>query len=184
MLIEKSNTIKKFATAFINNYEKEINKDYIDKIENLIGCLKENKILLAIISRPSLSEEKKDEIIDSISKKLPISTQIKKLIYVLIHKSKTDLLIGILKKIILIHKQKTGIQKFLISTSHELDEPQKNKVAKFLESKIGNAIEISFRIDKSLISGIKIKSPTILLEHSVSKKIREFKKILLREEIW
>ena len=184
MLIEKNVVIKKFAIAFLNNYENKINKEYIKNLEELIKYLRKNKILKAVISRPSLSKEKKDEIINLIAQKLNIPGEIKKLVFVLLNRGEIDLFIEIIRKIVSISKQKAGIHKFNVSTSHELEEKEKNKIIKFLSSSIVNSVEINFEIDRSLISGIKIKSQTMLLENSASKKMKEFRKTLQREEIW
>lgn len=182
MLIIEYALAKKYAHAFLNIYKKKFNPEYVKKLEEFALFLNKNHFFQATLSIPSIPLSKKQEIVERISQKLNLSPCIKKLILVLLNHGRIELINNIFSKILLLYKQYQNEQFFIVDSSHELTQKEKNKITDFIKSKVDSHLIMSFNIDQTLISGIRIKSDNFLLEHSIAKQLKIIKQTLLRQE--
>lgn len=182
MIIVESHIAKKYASAFLNVYEKKCDDSCMKALLNFSNFLHINHMYLATLNIPSLSIEKKKSIIDSVSKKLLLPESIKTLTLLLLKDKRVDLLDEVLKKIIFLHKQRVSEHSFVVSSSHDLTSEEKESVITFIKSQISNSVKTSFTIDKSLISGIKIEGNTFRWERSIAKELRNIEQKLSRQE--
>lgn len=87
----------------------------------------------------------------------------------------------VIKKILFLHRQQEKKYHFVVSSSHELSREERQRIEEFIMAQIENHISTTFVVDKSLISGIRIKGKRFLWERSIAKQLRNIKQKLSRE---
>lgn len=182
MIVLESQLAKKYAVAFLNVHAEDCFPEHeagLIKFEQFVST---QKIFQATLSLPSLSLEKKEEIINQVAQKLQLPPCIERLPLILLKHKRLDLLNSILKKIMLLYKQREKQHHFHVSTSHELATEEKEAVIKFIKTFVKNNVATSFDIDKMLISGIRIKGTKFLWERSIAKQLRDIERTILRRE--
>ena len=182
MIVLESQLAKKYASAFLNVCEKENHEVHLEIVSTFYDFITSNKVFQAILNLPSISIEKKHAIIEHVSQKLYLCKNINRLVFLLLEDKRIDMLGEILKKIILLRKQKLKEHHFFVSVSHEVTEKEKNQILKFIKSLVDTEVTASFIVDVSLIGGIKIKGNTFLWERSIEKQLREIEQTILRRE--
>ena len=90
----------------------------------------------------------------------------------LINDKRAGLFDFVLKQITLLYKRRNKILSFTISTAHPLTQEAVESVKQFLERVTGCDIIYEYKIDKSLIAGMRLQSETLLWEHSVKKNLQ------------
>lgn len=185
MIVSESKLAKKYATAFLNVCKKEGHTVHTEILSTFANFVTSNKVFQATLSLPSLSYDKKTEIIELVTKKLQLSSSLKKLIFLLLKDKRIDLLGIVLRKILLLHRQQQQKHHFHVSTSHKISDSEKEAILNFIKTLVSNKVTASFDVDITLLSGIKIKGNTFLWERSIAKQLRKIEqKILRREELW
>ena len=183
MLTQIDSVAKKYAIAYLNLYINELTTKMVDDLGRLKNFLYKNKKLYAYLSIPKLSLKMKLTFIDRLCNTFNLAQGEIKLIRLLVEQGRIEILDATLKRIIEEYHIKTGVVLLNVYTSHETSDAQKIIIKNFVYNLIRQKTEIKFFIDKSLINGIKIKSSTLLWEHSVRKHIKKFKNNLFQQAI-
>lgn len=174
MIVKKYDvTAKKYAQAYLNLHNKVITVSYALSLNKLQEFLTENSKFLAYLSIPNLTLEIKEKILSDIFEKFNIEHTIKKLIHVLVEHRRIELFAEVIGHVLHEYKKRNNILTFTITSSHELNDTQKEKLVSFLEKKTKATIIPSFAIDEELISGIKIHGETLLFEDSLAKRLNQ-----------
>ena len=180
MMVLESTLAKKYAVAFFRIYRPD--EPHMKALTTLRNYLSSNKVFKAILNLPSLSRKEKEKIVDHVAAKLQLPKCIIKLIKVLLQHKRIELIDEVVNKVFFLHKKRERKFHFAVSTSHELTPAEQEAVTSFIKTLVPNHIVTTFTIDPTLISGIKIKSDTLLLERSIAKQLRNIEKNLVRQD--
>ncbi len=178
-MYKSANIAAKYATAFFNVFEKNIDEKLTSEIQHSYLLLSANPNILYFFSFPNLRFEERNRISDLLLKKLNLPDFFKKLTDLLIKDNRMYLLKDILHDIVSIYFEKNKIASFEVSSVVELKNNDKETIENFLVKKLNKEIILNFKIDKKLIAGIKIKSNNLLWEYSVARQLDELKKQIL-----
>ena len=185
MIVLESKLAKKYALAFLNVYAQKCTPDYMKRIAAYADFVTKNTMFQATLNIPSLSKKTKELIIEHVKQKVQMPKSIQKLTHLLLKEKRIDLLAGILKKILFIHKQREQKHHFTVSSSHELTAKEQEIVTNLIKKQVLNHVSTSFTLDTSLISGIRIEGNTLKWERSITKQLRSIEqKIVRQEELW
>lgn len=184
MLTQIDSISKKYAIAYLNLYFNQMTDDAISNLIKLKKFLYKNKKFHAYLGIPKLSVETKINFIDRLCKAFNLSENEINFIHVLIKQKRIELINPIFKKIIELYYIQKNIFLVNVCTSCTINDKQKSIIINFVHNLIKKEdIKINFCVDKNLISGIKIKSNTLLWEHSVRKHLKILKNNLLQQAI-
>jgi len=178
MIVLESKLAKKYAVAFLNTFcdatdeKKRCSLNDIDSLHKLHTFISGDKIFQAVLSLPSLTTDQKQKIIVHVADTLHLEQCATRLMMLLLKDKRIDLLDEILKKIFFLQKKRAQKYHFDVTTSHELTPDEQQAVTNFIKTLVPNHITATFTIDTNLISGIKIKGDTLLLERSIAKQLR------------
>jgi len=185
MIILESKLAKKYAVAFLNVYGETCLPQHRSSIITFTKFVAGHKIFQMVLSLPSLTFEKKREVIKVVMNKLDLPGCIEKLILLLLKHKRIDLIASVLEKILQLNKARAKEHHFSITTSHTLEKKEQDAMVEFIKHSIDRKVVASFDLDPSLISGIRIKGSGYLLERSIAKQLETIdQKILRREELW
>lgn len=188
MIVVESKIAKRYATAFLRVTETQ--PALMETLGAFLHFLKTHSIFLATLNVPSISLEKKIEVIEKVleKQKLIQVPACKKLILLLLKDKRIDLLEEVLKKIIALYKQWEKKHHFTVTTSHSLEEEEEVTVLNFIQEQLTlkglspKDVTANFVVDPSLISGIRIAGNTFLWERSIAKQLRTLEQKILRQE--
>ena len=119
-----------------------------------------------------LPEQVKLNAIDMLCDRFSLPEGCKKLCLLLIKDQRISLLHDIFIFILLLREKDLKIMHFKLSSSVELSDSQKKQIEQFLDKQIDGSIDCVYRIDTSLIAGIRLQSRSLLWEQSVKKRLR------------
>ena len=74
-----------------------------------------------------------------------------------------------------IENEKKGSIKTEITSAKNLDNIQKDKIYKQLQSKLGQKLLVKYTVDESIIGGLIIKYGSIMIDSSLINKINKIK---------
>jgi F-type H+-transporting ATPase subunit delta len=181
MLIGTSKLSKKYAQAFLNVFFDQITSDCIVKLERVEDFLKKNRFFFIYLKVPSISIDKKREVLNKFINFFALCAPVKKLTFLLLEQGRIDFLDDIIEKIIKLYRVRKDIQFFRIYVSHSLSEQEKERIIRFVKSLASKDVISKFIIDPKLITGIRIQSDSFLWERSVSKQLREVKRSIFKQ---
>ena len=84
----------------------------------------------------------------------------------------------ILEKFIKLSSKRKGKIDATLISSKNLSQDERNIISKEISKAIKSNIEFTFKVDKSLISGIKIQVGSLLIDTSVRNKLKRIKQLM------
>jgi F-type H+-transporting ATPase subunit delta len=180
-MIQNSIIAKRYACAFLNQYENLVQEEYYESLTDFSLFLKKNRWLYAYLSITSINEETKVNVIDKLHRNILPKQYTENLITLLSKDKRISLLGSILEQIVVQHRLRENIMHFSVTSAQPLSDEQQQKINEHLMNLAKNRVLIEFSIDPALIEGIRIQSPTLLWEHSIAQLLRKFNHSLLRQ---
>lgn len=179
MYVNNVQVASKYASAFLNLFINKIDEKSFLNIVTAFEFIQANSNFISFFSLPSLKVSDKNEFIEKFLIKFDLILDFQKLMDILIKQNRLFLLKDILREIILLYQYKTEIFLFDISSAHSLDAVQLKEIKYFIERKTRKKVIESYKIDKSLIAGLKIKSHGLLWQYSINNKLQKIKQQIL-----
>lgn len=90
----------------------------------------------------------------------------------LIHDKRLWLFKDVIKSMSMLYRHHNNIEQCSLASSHQLDQQQRDDICRFLESALGKKIIYSYKVNKSLIAGIRARGNSFIWEHSIARKLR------------
>ena len=84
-----------------------------------------------------------------------------------------------MKKFIELSLKRKGKVDALLTSSKDLSQEEKNNINKEISKSINSNIDFSYKTDNSLISGVKIQVGSLLIDTSVSNKLKRIKQSMI-----
>ena len=179
MAIEFEIIAKKYARAFLNANHTTISNKTIEQCAKLAQFLTTHKNILPWLSLTLVPPEKKIAFLERVIAALSLDTSIKILIGTLYKHKRVLYLCAVVKNIIKEYQKRRGIVIFAVSTSHPLQDDEKQRIIDFIQHEVpGKTVQTEFAVNPALISGIRIKSDSLLWERSISKLLHHVKQSL------
>jgi F-type H+-transporting ATPase subunit delta len=97
------------------------------------------------------------------------------LLILLAEKSREKLLLDITRSFISLYKKHHGIIDVKVETAFELDEDQKTKLLKVLESETGKKVQMDLNVQKELMGGLTVRIDDTIIDGSVKYKLSQLK---------
>lgn len=86
----------------------------------------------------------------------------------------------VLKQLCEEYKLRNKITSFVISSSHDLKAEELSEITQFLVRLTNHEIMSDYKIDKSLIAGIRLQSNTGIWEYSIRKQLAQMQQLIAR----
>ncbi len=157
---------------------KEIEKTEID-VKKFQLLLKNSEELKNFIHNPTLSSENQNTAISLLSEKLNFSKNLKNFFFLLIKKRRIFFTSKILDSFLRLCLKKRGEIKASLISSKELSENELETIRKDLSLSMGSTIMFDYRIDKSLIGGLKLQLGSFMIDTSIKNKLKKLEERML-----
>ncbi len=97
----------------------------------------------------------------------------------IINKRRIYFLDKILEKFIKLSSKRKGKIDATLISSKELSQSERSKMDEEISKVIKSKIDFTYKTDKSLISGVKIQVGSLLIDTSVSNKLKRIKQTMI-----
>ena len=176
--------------AYINGYalallslskeEKKL-KAYKEQSLALIEAFELNEDYIGVLNTKSIPvETRRDLAKKAFGKK--ISKNILNFMFLLIERSKVNLAIPVLKKLVKLINEDMNIDEGTVYSVIPLSKLEVTKIEKKTSTILGKKVVLINKIDKELISGIKVIVQDEVIEDSVISRFEQLRQTLLERE--
>lgn len=153
------------------NKLEEVKGD-MDVIIEIIGSSRELRLLL---TSPVIGEHKKEAVLKEIFAG-SISELTFRFMSIILSKGREGQLEGIAHGFINLYRIHKGIEEAMVTSAHALSEAQRKEIREKLHSITGHSIEITEKVDPSLIGGVKIRVGDKEYNGSVAYQLDQLKR--------
>ena len=173
-------TSERYALALLELANENSEVGNIEK--NVLIFLKaceENSEFFNFLKKPTYQLEIQSKVFNKISDVLKLSRTFNNFLQFIIKKRRIYFLYNILKSFIKLNTKEKGIVNAVLTSSKDLSEEEKNKINTEISKAISSTVNFSYKIDKKLISGVKVQVGSLLIDTSVSNKLKKFKQTMI-----
>ena len=175
-------TAERYALALFELASESSELETIEKkIKSLLEICRGNPDFLTFLKNPTYKIETQQKIFKDISNIMNLNSTLKNFLKFIIIKRRIYFLYKILEKFIKLNAKKKGIIEATLISSKALSNDEKNKISDQISKSIRSNVNFSFSIDKSLISGVRIQVGSLMVENSVSNKLKRIKQTMIEK---
>ncbi|MCM1175555.1 MAG: ATP synthase F1 subunit delta [Blautia sp.] len=157
--------------------------DLLDEIGQLQKILKENDEFGRLMTHPKINKDEKIQVVTNVFKGR-ISDELLGFLTIIISKDRYQEIDGILEYFLTEVKKYKGIGVATVTTAVPLRADQCKKVEqKLLDTTDYKSMEIQYKQDAALIGGMVIRIGDRVVDSSISTKLNELQKELLKVQI-
>ncbi len=181
-------TNKSFSTETSERYSRalfEVSKesDEIDKVENDIKnfqtLLNSSEVVKNFVQDPTQSISQQINVINFITEKLNFSKNLKNFFSLLIKKRRIFFIKKISESFLRLCSHKRGEIKASLISSKKLTESELSSISKDLSKTMGSTLKFDYKVDESLIGGLKLQLGSFMIDTSIKNKLKKYEQMML-----
>ena len=160
-------------------YELSIETNSIDEIQDQAKSIKKAletiKEFNSFIKNPLFKQVDQTKMLNAFVKEFDLNPILGKFLRFLVSKRRLFYLDKILKDFILYCSFKKGEIEAKLISAKDLKEDEVNNIKNDLFAKFGSKINLNYKVDKDLISGLIIQVGSIMIDNSMKNKLKQIK---------
>ena len=160
-------------------YELSIETNSIDEIQDQAKSIKKAletiKEFNAFIKNPLFKQIDQTKMLNAFVEEFNLNPILGKFLRFLVSKRRLFYLDKILKDFILYCSFKKGEIEAKLISAKDLKEDEVNNIKNDLFAKFGSKINLNYKVDKDLISGLIIQVGSIMIDNSMKNKLKQIK---------
>ena len=175
-----SETANRYALALYELAKENSELEIIEKdINEFLDVYNTSEDLKNFIKNPTQSQSNQLEILKKISIEMSLSKIIKSFLSVLVTKRRIFFLNTIFKQFLLLTSKKRGEIKASLISSKSLTKDELNNLNTEISKVLGTVINLDYKVDESLIGGLKIQVGSLMVDTSIKNKLKNYEQIML-----
>ena len=173
-------TSERYARALfeIANESSELVKTENSLIE-FLNIYNSSSELVNFLKNPTQSNKSQLEAINIISNKLVFSKNLNNFLYLLVEKKRIFFVKKIILNFLKLCSEKRGELKASLVSSKTLSAEELDEISSQFSQSIGSKINFEYRVDESLIGGVKIQLGSLMVDTSIKNKLNKYKQLML-----
>ena len=173
-------TSERYALALFELVNENSEVDAVEaSIIFLLETFKKNPEFQSFLKNPTYQQEAQSKIFIEISKILKLNKTLQNFLQLIISKRRIYFLDKILEKFVKLNLKRKGNIEALLISSKDLSQDERNNINQEISKAIKSNINFTYKTDKSLISGVKIQLGSLLIDTSVSNKLKRIKQTMI-----
>ena len=148
-------------------------------MKSLNKLLSDNSDFKRIISTPTVAKEDKKNVIFAIADKNNFSQTLKKFLGFVAIKNRLFFLAKIIDSFLNLVSNNKGELKAKLISSKELSAEEQKKIQDELSENFKSSLNIDYKYDPDLITGLIIQVGSVMVDTSVRTKLKKLEKIML-----
>ena len=175
-----SETANRYALAL---YELAIEKSEMEIVEKnvneLLNAYNTSEDLKNFIKNPTHSQSKQLEVLNKISDNLNFSKIMRNFLGVLVIKRRIFFIDKIFINFLSLASKQRGELKASLISSKNLTNEELESLNKDLSQTMGAPIAFDYKVDESLIGGLKMQIGSLMIDTSIKNKLKKYKQTML-----
>tara|TARA_B100002051_G_C16726311_1_gene635547 strand:+ start:1031 stop:1588 length:558 start_codon:yes stop_codon:yes gene_type:complete len=173
-------TSERYALALLELANENSEVEDIEKnVFFLLKIFKENSDFQNFLKNPTYQLEVQIKVFKEILKVIKLNKILENFLQFIIKKRRIYFLDKILETFIKLNSKRKGIVKAVLVSSKDLSQAEKNRINQEISKSINSIVDFNYKIDKSLISGVKVQLGSLLIDTSVSNKLKNLKQLMI-----
>ena len=173
-------TSERYALALFELANENSELDGIEKnILLLLEICKKNPEFISFLKNPTYQLEVQTKIFTEVCNIIGCNKTLNNFLQLIIKKRRIYFLDKILEKFIKLSSKRKGKIEAILISSKNLSQDEKNNINNEISKSIKSNIDFTYKIDKNLISGVKIQVGSLLIDTSVSNKLKRIKQSMI-----
>ena len=169
---------KEYALAlFFALAEEGREEEGSENLSLIVSLLEEEPEYLSMLSSPALSMTEKKELISEAFGSM--EETVLSLLMILCENGRIGLLPRVIGEYERLHRAASDEVEAVITSAVALTESQKEKLLSRLEEKLQKKVFPLYRLDPSLIGGVKVEADGVCFDGSVKKRLSEIKDVMI-----
>tara|TARA_B100001059_G_C17598654_1_gene458378 strand:+ start:66 stop:623 length:558 start_codon:yes stop_codon:yes gene_type:complete len=148
----------------INNFQTIFNND--PKIKNFI-------------QNPTHNIETQNKVLNILSEKLGFTKNLENFFLLLIKKRRMFFVKKITDSFLKLCSKNRGEIKASLISSKELSSNELKNISEELSSSMGSTIKFDYKVDQSLIGGLKLQLGSYMIDTSIKNKLKKYEQTML-----
>ena len=149
----------------------DIEKD----VKMIIESLQASRELTLFFSNPVISSEKKISIINELFEG-KVSPLMLDYLHLLIDRKRENIILDLLQDFVQLKNDNDGIVDAVFETTVDIDDKEKEKLTRKIEDHLNLKINPTFKINKDLIGGFRVKYKDTIIDASIKRQLEVMKK--------
>ena len=181
-------TNKSFSTETSERYSRalyEVSKEAgnLEKTEadvkNFINLFESSSEIKNFIQNPTHVIETQNKAINILSEKLDFTKNLKNFLLLLIKKKRIFFVKKITNDFLKLCSKNRGEIKASLISSKELSSNELENIGKELSTSMGSTIKFDYKVDQSLIGGLKLQLGSFMIDTSIKNKLKKYEQRML-----
>ncbi len=173
-------TSERYALALFELANESSEVEVVEKnILLFLEICEKNIEFSNFLKNPTHQLEIQSKVFFEISKIMKFNKKFNNFLQLIIKKRRIYFLEHILKKFIKLSSKSKGKIEAILVSSKDLAENEKENINNEISKAIKSNIDFTYKVDKSLISGVKIQVGSLLIDTSVSNRLKKIKQSMI-----
>ena len=181
-------TNKSFSTETSERYSRalyEVSKETGDlekteaDVRNFINLFESSSEIKNFIQNPTHVIETQNKAINILSEKLDFTKNLKNFLLLLIKKKRIFFFKKITNNFLKLCSKNRGEIKASLISSKELSSNELENIGKELSVSMGSTIKFDYKVDQSLIGGLKLQLGSFMIDTSIKNKLKKYEQRML-----
>ncbi len=177
-----SETSDRYALALYEIGKENNDLEKLSKNLTLVKSLYDtNTDFVSFVKNPTYLKNQQNEMVNSLSDLMKFDLTLKNFLLLLIKKSRLFYLRKIIDSFFkLLSKDKNEIDASLTSAK-KLDDNEINNINTELSQVLKSTIKFKYKVDESLIGGLKIQLGSLMIDTSIKNKLKKYEKAMMEQ---
>ena len=173
-------TSERYARALFEVANEEGQLDNIEnEVRNLQLLFDNSEQLTNFIQNPTKGISTQKNLINLLSQKLDISKNLKNFLFLLIEKRRIFFVKKIFLNFLKFCLSKRGETKASLISSKKLSNEELEILSRELSSSTGSTVKFDFKVDETLIGGLKLQLGSFMIDTSIKSKLKKLEKSMI-----
>lgn len=173
---------RRYASALADVVIKSGEADSVkNELKSWNEMISSNAELEAAFRNPSINQNNKEKVLESLIKKTNPTPTTANFLRVLLRNSRLTEINEINKRFASVLDERKGLATAQIISARELSEAEKQDIKSNLEKLTGKTINLEFSIDKNIIGGVIARIGSTVYDGSVKTQLEELREKLIKK---
>ncbi|MBU5427836.1 F0F1 ATP synthase subunit delta [Tissierella pigra] len=169
----------RYALAlFEAGLDMDRNNEFNKELDFLKAVFESEAKLLQIFNHPRISKSEKKSLIDNIFKG-KLSEEMINFLYIIVDKRREGFILDIIEKYKEIFNEHENILNVVAITAIPMKESSKEKLKSVLSSRLNKKVELSNKVDKTVIGGVLLRVENRIIDGTVKGQLESIGKALI-----
>jgi len=175
-----SETASRYALALYELAKENSELEVVEKnVSDILEIYNTSEELKSFIKNPTQSQLSQLEIINKIFSQMYLTKITTNFLGVLINKRRIFFINKIFLSFLSLTSKKRGELRASLTSSKKLTEDELENLKQTLSQTMKSSIVLDYKIDESLIGGLRMQIGSLMIDTSIKNKLNKYKQIML-----